>query len=143
MVEILLRRGRAAYRVQAATGAANGANTERYGAIGGTETDRQRKGPASLVFSRRQPTPDGVVIERESFRPTEFVAIKRALEPVEREAAKERQAAAGGSAPGKLPEAARGSDTRDKLARHTGVSGRARGGGVDQATCQDGAAGEN
>lgn len=45
------------------------------------------------------------------------------LEPVEKEAAKERQATLNNTASGNFPEAGRG-QTRDKLAAFTGVSGR-------------------
>ena len=51
---------------------------------------------------------------------SESVAIAKALEPEEREAAKERKAH-GGPRGGKLPSR---SKTRDKVAASTGMSGR-------------------
>jgi hypothetical protein len=62
--------------------------------------------------------------ERKDFLPSEIDAIRRALEPAEKAAAKERQAMAGGSAPGKFPEAVPRSRARDKLGAFAGVSGR-------------------
>ncbi len=63
---------------------------------------------------------------RKDFTLSEAVAIKRALEPEIRSAARQRQAMAGGSAPGKLPEAVEQSkgDTRDKVAAFTGYAAR-------------------
>jgi hypothetical protein len=52
------------------------------------------------------------------------VALKRTLEPLLKAAAKERQAKAGGSAPGKLPEAVETGRARDAIADVVGVSGR-------------------
>ena len=69
-------------------------------------------------------------VHRKDFLPSETVAIAKALEPQEKKAAKERQAKAGPikgkgkkSGSGKLPEAVKG-QTRDKLARYAGVSGK-------------------
>jgi ParB family chromosome partitioning protein len=56
--------------------------------------------------------------------PSELVAIGEAIEEREREAARRRQSMAGGTAPGKLPEAVKTGDTRDKTAASVGVSGR-------------------
>jgi hypothetical protein len=56
--------------------------------------------------------------DRKGFLPSEIGAITRAYEPIERAAAKERQAASGGKgriASGKLPEAIKG-QSRDKVA---------------------------
>lgn len=61
---------------------------------------------------------------RKDFLPTEIEAIRRAMLPKEQEAARERQAMAGGSAPGKLPEAVEPARTRDKIGAFAGVSGR-------------------
>jgi ParB family transcriptional regulator, chromosome partitioning protein len=69
--------------------------------------------------------------ERKDFTWTEAVAIKRALEPIEKAAAKERQAAAGpkagkgkkASGGGKLPQAVKGK-SRDKAAKATGKKAR-------------------
>jgi len=63
---------------------------------------------------------------RKDFTPTEAVAIKRALEPIERVAAKERQRVggrAGGKGSGKLPEASKG-EAADKAAKATSMSRR-------------------
>lgn len=60
--------------------------------------------------------------QRKDFTPSEAVAIARALEPIEKEAAKERMVAAHAS-PGKFPEQARG-NARDKVGSYVGVSGR-------------------
>lgn len=70
-------------------------------------------------------------IIRKNFLPSEAVAIARALEPIEREAARQRQASAGPvkgkgakvTGCGKLPEPVAGK-TRDKVARYCGMSGR-------------------
>lgn len=61
-------------------------------------------------------------LQRKDFTPTEAVAIKRAVEPAERDAAKERMVAAHAS-PGKLPEQQRG-EARDKVADFTGYGAR-------------------
>jgi hypothetical protein len=58
--------------------------------------------------------------------PSEAVAIKRALEPEIKEAARERQAVAGqlkSEASGKLPQAEKGA-SRDKAAAFTGFGAR-------------------
>jgi MT-A70 len=63
---------------------------------------------------------------RKDFTLSEAVAIKRALEPIEREAAKERQRAggrSGGKGSGKLPEASKG-NAADKAAKATGIARR-------------------
>lgn len=68
--------------------------------------------------------------QRKDFAPSEAVAVARDLAPLERKAAKARQAVAGPkqgkgakpSASGKLPEPV--GDTRDKLAAAVGLSGR-------------------
>jgi ParB family chromosome partitioning protein len=68
---------------------------------------------------------------RKDFTMSELVAIRRTLEPVERAAARERQAIAGptkgrgakATGSGKLPEAATGR-VRDRIARIGGISGR-------------------
>ncbi len=63
---------------------------------------------------------------RKDFTLSEAVAIKRALEPIEREAAKERQregGRSGGKASGKLPEASTG-NAADKAAKATGMARR-------------------
>jgi N6-adenosine-specific RNA methylase IME4 len=63
---------------------------------------------------------------RKNFTPSEAVAIKRALEPLERAAAKERQREGGrrgGKGYGKLPEASKG-NAADRTARATGVARR-------------------
>lgn len=62
--------------------------------------------------------------ERKDFTPSEAVAIKRALEPEIKEAARERQSMAGGSAPGKLPEATPRGETREVAAKFTGFGAR-------------------
>jgi ParB family chromosome partitioning protein len=59
--------------------------------------------------------------QRKDFTITEAVKIKRAVEPLLKAEAKERQAAGGKlKAGGKLPHAAKGK-TRDKVAKYTGV----------------------
>ena len=63
---------------------------------------------------------------RKDFTLSEAVAIKRALEPVEREAAKERQregGRAGSQASGNLPEASKGR-AADRAAKATGMARR-------------------
>jgi ParB family chromosome partitioning protein len=63
---------------------------------------------------------------RLDFTPSEMATLGKALEELERAAAKERQkegGKAGGKASGKLPEASRG-QTREKVAEALGVSGR-------------------
>src|SRR5262249_19849081 len=63
---------------------------------------------------------------RKNFTLSEAVAIKRALEPIERAAAKERQRQGGrlgGKGSGKLPEASKG-NAADKVARVTGMARR-------------------
>ena len=61
---------------------------------------------------------------RKSFLPSEIDAIRRALEPVEKAAAEERQRATRfGSGGGKFPPPSKGK-TRDKVAAFAGVSGR-------------------
>jgi len=63
---------------------------------------------------------------RKDFTLSEAVAIKRALEPIERAAAKERQregGRAGGEGSGKLPEASKG-NAADKAAKATGMARR-------------------
>jgi len=70
-------------------------------------------------------------VVRKGFLPSEAVAIARALEPAEKEAARRRQATAGPeqgkgakvSGGGKLPQPVRGK-TRDRVARYCGMSGR-------------------
>jgi N6-adenosine-specific RNA methylase IME4 len=65
-------------------------------------------------------------IERKDFTWTEAVAIKKAIEPIERVAARERQregGRAGGKACGKLPQASAGK-SRDKAAKSTGKKAR-------------------
>ena len=53
-----------------------------------------------------------------------MVAIAKAIEPIEKAAAKEREREGGRSkGSGKLPEASKG-DTRDKVAKPLGMSGR-------------------
>lgn len=68
--------------------------------------------------------------QRKAFTPGEAAAIARALEPKEREAARERQAEHRRSAPGrpantpgKFPEVS-GGQTRDRVAAYVGMSGR-------------------
>ena len=63
---------------------------------------------------------------RKDFVPSEMVAIRRALEPQEREAAKERQGTRTDQHLGNFP----GSRAIDKVAEFTGVSGRT----LDKAT---------
>lgn len=60
--------------------------------------------------------------QRKAFTPSEAAAIAKALEPREREAARERQGHEGPRS-GKLPERSRG-QTRDKVAAYVGMSGR-------------------
>jgi N6-adenosine-specific RNA methylase IME4/ParB-like chromosome segregation protein Spo0J len=63
---------------------------------------------------------------RKDFTLSEAVAIKRALEPIERAAAKERQregGRSGGKGSGKLPEASTG-NAADKAAKATGLARR-------------------
>jgi ParB-like chromosome segregation protein Spo0J len=63
---------------------------------------------------------------RKDFTLSEAVAIKRALEPLERTAAKERQREGGrrgGEGSGKLPEASKG-NAADKAAKATGMARR-------------------
>ena len=60
---------------------------------------------------------------RKAFTPTEEVAIWRALEPEEREAAKDRQSGLGRDRCGKLPQRSK-SKTRDRLGAFVGKSGR-------------------
>ena len=65
-------------------------------------------------------------VHRKDFTLSEAVAIKRALEPLERAAAKERQregGRSGGKASGKLPEASKG-NAADKAAKATGMARR-------------------
>jgi hypothetical protein len=69
-------------------------------------------------------------VQRKDFTPSEVAAIAKALEPKEREAARERQAHDGPRS-GKLPERSTGR-TRDKVAAYVGrfpltVSARALG----------------
>jgi ParB family chromosome partitioning protein len=63
---------------------------------------------------------------RKNFTLSEAVAIKRALEPLEKAAAKERQregGRSGGKASGKLPEASKG-NAADKVAKAAGMARR-------------------
>jgi hypothetical protein len=60
---------------------------------------------------------------RKAFLPTEMYAIWKALEPIERAAAKKRQAATRFGGGGKLPPPDTGK-TRDKVAACAGISGR-------------------
>lgn len=70
-------------------------------------------------------------VQRKDFTPSEAAAIARALEPGEREAARERQAAAGPAegrgakrtGGGNFPQPVKGK-TRDKVAAYVGMSGR-------------------
>src|SRR5262249_40158356 len=65
-------------------------------------------------------------VHRKDFTLSEAVAIKRALEPLEKAAAKERQREGGrrgGQGSGKLPEASKG-NAADKAARATGMARR-------------------
>lgn len=71
-------------------------------------------------------------VHRKDFLPTELVAIRRALEPEERKAAKTRireGGRRGGQGSGKLPEASTGT-SRDKIAQALGIGGRT----LDKAT---------
>ena len=64
---------------------------------------------------------------RKDFRPSEIEAIRRAMLPVEREAARERQREHGGTAPGKHSAKVSQSDggrATDKIGAFAGVSGR-------------------
>src|SRR5712691_984451 len=64
---------------------------------------------------------------RKDFLPSEIDAIRRALGPIEKAAAKERQRKHGGTAPGKHSGKISTSDagkTRDKVGAFAGVSGR-------------------
>src|SRR5262249_41385366 len=60
---------------------------------------------------------------RKDFTPSEAVAIKRALEPIERAAAKERQGSRTDKHPGKLPKSSMGR-AADKAAKATGMARR-------------------
>jgi hypothetical protein len=60
---------------------------------------------------------------RKDFTPSEAVAIKRALEPLEKVAAKERQGARTDKHPGKLPTSSKGR-AADKAAKATGMARR-------------------
>lgn len=60
---------------------------------------------------------------RKDFTPSEAVAIKRALEPVEKEAARERQGTRTDQHSGKLPEGRKG-EAREKVAAFTGFGAR-------------------
>jgi ParB/RepB/Spo0J family partition protein len=62
--------------------------------------------------------------QRKAFTPSEIAAISKALMPVEAAAAKKRQSMAGGSAPGKLPEAVKPARAREKIAAFVGVSAK-------------------
>ena len=61
---------------------------------------------------------------RKDFVPSEAVAVRNACIELERKKAKERQAQAGGTAPGKLPEAVTTGDSRDRSSRGTGYAAR-------------------
>jgi len=65
---------------------------------------------------------------RKNFLPSEIDAIRRALEPYERAAAKERQRKHGGTAPGRRKQSRKISgsegDTRDKIGSFAGISGK-------------------
>jgi N6-adenosine-specific RNA methylase IME4 len=64
---------------------------------------------------------------RKDFLPSEIEAIRRALEPYEKEAAKERQRKHGGTAPGRRKHSgklSRSERTRDRIGAFAGVSGR-------------------
>jgi hypothetical protein len=62
-------------------------------------------------------------VNRKDFAPSEMVAIGRAVEPLLRAQAKERQGTRTDKHPGKLPEGSYG-DARDHVARYCGVSGK-------------------
>jgi ParB-like chromosome segregation protein Spo0J len=64
---------------------------------------------------------------RKDYVPSEIDAIRRALEPEEKTAAKERQRQHGGTAPGKHSGKVSASDagkTRDKIGKFAGISGK-------------------
>ncbi len=65
---------------------------------------------------------------RKDFLPSEIDAIRRALEPLERAAAKERQRKHGGTAPGRGKQSRQVSgsegEARDKIGAFAGISGR-------------------
>jgi N6-adenosine-specific RNA methylase IME4 len=65
---------------------------------------------------------------RKDFLPTEIDAIRRAIEPLEKAAAKERQRHHGGTAPGRRKHSRKVSlsdgQTRDKIGAFAGISGR-------------------
>jgi ParB-like chromosome segregation protein Spo0J len=65
---------------------------------------------------------------RKDYVPSEIDAIRRALEPEEKAAAKERQRQHGGTAPGrhlrKLSSSVRADQTRDKIGKFAHISGR-------------------
>jgi hypothetical protein len=65
---------------------------------------------------------------RKDFLPSEIDAIRRAIEPYERAAAKERQRQHGGTAPGRRKHSRKVSlsdgQTRDKIGAFAGISGR-------------------
>jgi ParB family transcriptional regulator, chromosome partitioning protein len=64
---------------------------------------------------------------RKDFLPSEIEAIRRALEPYEKEAAKARQRRHGGTAPGRRKhsgQVSRSERTRDRIGAFAGVSGR-------------------
>jgi N6-adenosine-specific RNA methylase IME4 len=68
-------------------------------------------------------------VERKNFLPSEMDAIRRALLPLEKAAAKERQGKHGGTAPGRRKQSGKvsRSDTgrvRDRIAGFAGISGR-------------------
>ena len=58
---------------------------------------------------------------RKDFLPSEAVAIKRVLEPIEAKAAKERQREHGGTTPGKHSRQVGGGEARDKVAAYAGM----------------------
>ncbi len=65
---------------------------------------------------------------RKDFLPSEIDAIRRAIEPLEKAAAKERQRQHGGTAPGRHKHSRKVSlsdgQTRDKIGAFAGISGR-------------------
>jgi ParB-like chromosome segregation protein Spo0J len=61
---------------------------------------------------------------RKDFTPSEAVAIGKALEESERQAARERRARPGSPRSGKLPEQGTKGDTREKVAAAVGMSGK-------------------
>ncbi len=64
-------------------------------------------------------------VERKDFLPSEIDAIRRAMLPAEKAAAKKRQQEHGGTAPGKHSRKLSGSvETRDQIGALAGVSGR-------------------